>query len=155
MVLDPALWLAGIFRVFPRIQFFWVCQRHGTGCAFVIPRTRGTPNAPVRARRPDTRQALHGHAINCVAVHHYLFLSVILRMRKITCQKCTPAGPESVKKRGYGVYPAPESEPFTWLHSHSLCQNSSPAFLAGLPGVCYLFYPFPVRNAHRPSERCA
>lgn len=79
----------------------------------------------------------------------------ILRMRKITCQKCTPAGPESVKKRGYGVDPAPESEPFTWLHSHSLCQNSSPAFLAGLPGVCCQFYPFPVRNALRSSERCA
>lgn len=81
--------------------------------------------------------------------------SRILRMRKITCQKCTPAGPESVKKRGYGVDPAPESEPFTWLHSHSLCQNSSPAFLAGLPGVCCQFYPFPVRNALRSSERCA
>jgi len=112
-------------------------------------------SVPVRARRPDTRQALCGHAINCAPVHHFLFLSVILRMRKITCQKCTPAGPESVKKRGYGVDPAPESEPFTWLHSHALCQNSSPAFLAGLPGVCYLFYPFPVRNALSASERCA
>lgn len=110
---------------------------HGTGCAFVIPRIRGTPNAPVRARRPDTRQVLHGHAINCGPVHHYLFLSVILRMRKITCQKCTPAGPESVKKRGYGVYPMQESEPFTWLHSHSLCQNSSRRFWR----VCWGFVP--------------
>lgn len=67
----------------------------------------------------------------------------------------TPALPESVKNTGYGMDPAPESEPFTWLHSHALCQNSSPAFLAGLPGVCYLFYPFPVRNALRSSERCA
>jgi len=32
-------------------------------------------NAPVRARRPDTRQAPHGHAINCAPVHHYLFLA--------------------------------------------------------------------------------
>ena len=81
--------------------------------------------------------------------------SRILRMRKITCQKCTPADPESVKKRGYGVDPAPESEPFTWLHSHSLCQNSSPAFLAAFRVVCCLFYRSAVRNALRPSERCA
>lgn len=67
----------------------------------------------------------------------------------------TPALPESVKNTGYGVDPVPESEPFTWLHSHALCQNSSPAFLAGLPGGCYLFYLFPVRNALGASERCA
>lgn len=66
-----------------------------------------------------------------------------------------PALPESVKNTGYGVDPVPESEPFTWLHSHALCQNSSPAFLAGLPGGCYLFYLFPVRNALGASERCA
>lgn len=73
VVLDPALWLAGIFRVFSRLQFFWGNQPQGTGCAFVIPRTCGTLNAPVRARRPDTRQALHGHAINSAPVHHYFF----------------------------------------------------------------------------------
>ncbi|MEG5780647.1 hypothetical protein, partial [Enterobacter bugandensis] len=84
-----------------------------------------------------------------------LVRSRILRMRKITCQKCTPADPESVKKRGYGVDPAPESEPFTWLHSHSLCQNSSPAFLAAFRVVCCLFYRSAVRNALRPPERCA
>ena len=126
-----------------------------TGCAFVIPRTRGMVNAPVRARRPDTRQALHGHAINCATVHHCLFLSVILRMRKITCRKCMPAGPESVNKKGYGGYPEPKSEPFTWLHRHSLCQNSSPVFLAVFRVVCCLFYRSAVRNALRPSERCA
>ncbi|WP_222837022.1 hypothetical protein, partial [Enterobacter roggenkampii] len=40
-----------------------------------------------------------------------------------------------------------QSESFTWVHSHSLCQNSSPAFLAAFRVVCCLFYRSAVRNA--------
>lgn len=54
----------------------------GTGCVFVIPRTREITNTTVRARRPDTRQAPHGHTINCEPVHHFLFFHPVCACAK-------------------------------------------------------------------------
>jgi hypothetical protein len=48
-----------------------------------------------------------------------------------------------------------QSESFTWLHSHSLCQNSSPAFLAafGWFVACFTVLPSETRSV-RLSGAC-
>jgi len=48
-----------------------------------------------------------------------------------------------VKNTGYGVDPAPESEPFTWLHSHSLCQIHPLRFWRICRGFVAAFTRFP------------